>query len=401
MALNVDNNRIALAIPAVLRLAFRPLFLGGTLFSVIAIAWWTYFWLNPSDWMPHGGPIWWHGHEMLFGFGAAIVVGFLLTAVQSWTGVIGLRGKPLAVLALAWLSGRLLLAFGSSLPGWLIAMGDVAYLLLASIAMAYPIIKVKQWRNLMFVPMLFTLALLNAISHWAIITEQTQLATQSLHGTIMLFTLIIAVLGGRVIPAFTSNTTECEKAQPIKWLEGLSIMSIILLMLISFMGYSNIPPTLLLVVSVIAALTNGWRFLRWGAQHSGAVPLLWSLHLAYAFIPLGFIMLALYSIGIMDNISAALHCFTVGAIGGMILAMISRVTLGHTGRPLNPHALVTLAYIFIITAAIIRVVVPAWLPELTYWGIAIAGGLWVFAYSIYIYFYAPMLLTARADGRPG
>jgi len=401
MALNVDNSRIALAIPPVLRLAFRPLFLGGTLFSVIAIAWWTHFWLNPSDWMPHGGPIWWHGHEMLFGFGAAIVVGFLLTAVQSWTGVTGLRGKPLAVLALTWLSGRLLLAFGSSLPGWLIAMGDVAYLLLASLAMAYPVIRVKQWRNLMFVPMLFTLALLNAASHWAVITDDAPLAMQSLHGTIMLFTLIIAVLGGRVIPAFTSNATGCEKAQPIKWLEAISIMSIILLILIAFTGFSNTAPTLLLVVSIIAALANGGRFLRWGIQHSWSVPLLWSLHLAYAFIPLGFAMLALHSAGLMDNTSAALHSFTVGAIGGMILAMISRVTLGHTGRQLNPHALVTLAYIFILAAAIIRVVLPAWFPELTYWGIAIAGGLWVFAYSIYIYFYAPMLLTTRADGRPG
>jgi len=401
MPLNFDDCKIALAIPPIFRLAFRPLFLGGTLFSILAIAWWIYFWNSASAWMPHGGPVWWHGHEMLFGFGAAIVVGFLLTAVQSWTGVIGIRGKPLAALVLMWLLGRLLLACGSALPDWLIAAADVSYLLFAASAMAYPVIKVKQWRNLMFVPILFVFALLNMASHWGVITEQPQLAIQSLHATIMLFVLIISIIGGRVIAAFTANTMGNQRAQPMQWLESVSIISIIFMLVIAFYGFTNVPSALLFIVSGVAALANGWRFLRWGFQHSWSDPMLWSLHLAYAFIPLGFIALALYSVGLMDNLSAALHSFTVGSIGGMILAMISRVTLGHTGRPLNPHKLVSLAYVFILSSAIVRVVLPAWLPELTNWGIGLAGVLWVFAYGIYIFFYAPMLLTTRGDGNPG
>ena len=401
MPLNIDNRSVALAIPPILRLAFRPLFLGGTLFSIIAIGWWIHYWTHPFNWSPYGGPVWWHGHEMLFGFGTAIVVGFLLTAVQTWTGVIGIRGKPLAILVLTWLSGRLLLAFGSGLPDWLIAAGDVSYLFLAAIAMAYPVVKVKQWRNLMFVPMLFILALLNAASHWGVIHDQPQLATQSLHGTIMLFALIISVIGGRVIAAFTANTMGNQRAQPIQWLETVSIVSIILMLVIAFYGFANVPSILLFIVASIAALANGGRYLRWGIQHSWSDPLLWSLHLAYAFIPLGFIALALHSVGLMDSASVALHCFTVGAIGGMILAMISRVTLGHTGRPLNPPKLVSLAFVFILAAAIIRVVLPAWLPESTSWSIALAGILWVLAYSIYIFFYAPMLVSTRADGNPG
>ena len=401
MSLNVDKNSVALAIIPILRLAFRPLFLGATLFSVIAIGWWAIYWLSPFDWSPYGGAFWWHGHEMLFGFGAAIVVGFLLTAVQTWTGVTGIRGKPLAILVLFWLSGRILVSFGSGLPDIVIAVGDIAFLLFAAIAMAYPIIKVKQWRNLMFVPMLFMLALLNASSHWGVITYQPQLAMQSLHGTIMLFTLIISIVGGRVIPAFTANATACPRAQPMLWLETLSVVSIICLIVFAFIGFSVVSSSLLLVVSSVAALANGWRYLRWGIQHSLSVPLLWSLHFAYAFIPLGFFALALHSAGLMDNISAALHSITVGSIGGMILAMISRVTLGHTGRPLNPHRLVTRAYLCILSAALVRVVLPAWLPEFTYWGVGIAAMLWVLAYAIYIAFYAPMLIKARADGRPG
>jgi len=403
MPLNIDDSRIALAIHPLFRLAFRPLFLGGTLFSVLAIAWWAYFWTSPSSWAPHGGTIWWHGHEMLFGFGAAIVVGFLLTAVQSWTGVTGLRGKPLVVLTLAWVAGRGLLAFGSSfgVPGWLIAVVDTGYLLFATLAMAYPVIKVKQWRNLMFVPILFVLSCLNASGHWAVINNQAQIATQSLHGTVVLFSLIISILGGRVIPAFTVNTTRCAKKPPIKWLEVTSILSIILLIVIAFSGFDKTPVILLFAVSSIAALANGLRFSRWGFQHCKSEPLLWSLHLAYIFIPLGFLMLALHSLGLMDNTSAALHSITVGSIGGMILAMISRVTLGHTGRQLNPPRLMTMAYLFIFLAALIRVVVPVLLPELTQWAIGIAGALWVLAFSIYIYFYAPMLVSSRVDGRPG
>ncbi|MCW8935922.1 MAG: NnrS family protein [Gammaproteobacteria bacterium] len=403
MPLNIDDNRIALSITPILRLAFRPLFLGGSFFSVIAIAWWTYFWINPSGWAPHGGPVWWHGHEMLFGFGAAIVVGFLLTAVQTWTGVIGIRGKPLAVLAVSWIAGRLLLAFGVSfgVSGWLIAAVDVSFLLLASIAMAYPILKIKQWHNLMFVPILFILSLLNASGHWAVINNQPHIATQSLHGTIVLFSLIITILGGRVIPAFTANTTGCTKKAPLKWLEIFSIVSIIVLVFIAFSGFDNVPPMLLLTVSVIAAIANGWRFSRWGFQHSKSEPLLWSLHLAYIFIPLGFIMLALHSIGLMGNTSAALHSITVGSIGGMILGMLSRVTLGHTGRQLNPPRMITVAYLLIFVATLVRVIVPAWLPEYTLLSIGIAGGLWVLAFSVYLYFYGFMLVTARADGRPG
>ncbi|MBT4523021.1 MAG: NnrS family protein [Halieaceae bacterium] len=399
--LNIDDNRVALTIVPILRLAFRPLFLGGTLFSVIAMSWWTYFWLNPFAWEPHGGAIWWHGHEMLFGFGSAIVVGFLLTAVQTWTGVIGLRGKLLAVLFTSWLLGRLLVAFGSFFPVWMIVGADLSFLLFAAIAMAYPVIKVKQWRNLMFVPMLFALALLNGAGHWGVLNNRPDLALQSLHGAVMLITLIIIVVGGRVIPFFTANSTGCERLLPLQWLEALSVITVIMLTAVALVGYGKVPAAITVPLCVIAALANGWRFLRWGYQYSWRTPLLWSLHLAYAFIPLGLLALAFHSAGYLASVSTALHCFTAGAVGGMILAMISRVTLGHTGRPLNPPRAIVPAYICILTGAGLRVVVPTGWPEYSQWGVGIAGLLWVLAYGIYCVYYGPMLVTERADGRPG
>jgi uncharacterized protein involved in response to NO len=401
MPLNNDESQTAHAIPPVLRLAFRPLFLGGTLFSIIIIAWWSYFWLNPFNWQPYGGPIWWHGHEILFGFGASIVVGFLLTAVQTWTGVIGLRGRPLLVLALAWLLGRLLLAFGARLPLWLVMAGDLLFLIFAAIAMAYPVFRAKQRQNMIFVPILAILALLNGISHWGVVTNQPEVAQLSLHGAIMMFVLIIAILGGRVIPFFTANGAGVEKKPPIKWLEIVSIVSIMLLVAVAFFGFNKVPSNLLLAFSGIAAIANGWRFLRWNGQHCAKIPLLWSLHLSYAFIPLGLIVLALFAAGHTSSLSAAMRCFTAGAMGGMILAMISRVTLGHTGRPLQPPKLMSLGYIAIIVGAILRVVFPGWFPDGSSWAIGLAGGLWVLGYGIYVFYYGPMLVSTRADGRPG
>lgn len=396
----MDNSHINKAIPPLLSLAFRPLFLGGTLFAVVAMSWWAHFWLNPFSWQPYGGAVWWHGHEMLFGFGAAIVGGFLLTAVASWTGIAALRGGQLLVLAGAWISGRLLIALGEGLPDGLIMAGDLLYLLLVTAAMAYPIIKARQWRNMVFLPMLLSLTLLNGVSHWAVVTGNSALAMQSLHAAILWFVLVIAFLGGRVVPAFTANSTRYRKAQPIRWLEVASITTIILMLIIAWVGFASVPSWLLLVIASVGALVNGWRFLRWGFQYCRGIPLLWSLHLAYAFIPLGFVALALYSLGLINNLSAALHSFTVGAMGGMILAMISRVTLGHTGRPLEPPRLITLAYIAVLLAAVLRMILPAWLPALTSWGIAIAGGLWVLAYVIYLFSYAPILIGPNMEGDP-
>lgn len=398
---NVDNMNAELAITPLLRLAFRPLFLGGTLFSILAIGWWAYYWVAPFDWQPYGGPIWWHGHEMLFGFGAAIVVGFLLTAVQSWTGVPGVKGNKLAVLAGAWLLGRLLVAFGTSLPGWAVAVGDLSFLVLSAVAMAYPVLKAKQWRNLMFVPILLVLMILNAVSHWGALTGRPLIAVQALHGAILLIALVISIIGGRVIPFFTANASSYTRLPNIGWLDGISIGSIIALVIIAFIGFSAVPAPLLAVLSLTAAVFNSWRFLRWGMTHTFKTPLLWSLHLSYLFIPVGMVALFLFSMGWLSNISIALHCFTVGAMGGMILSMISRVTLGHTGRKLQPPQLMTLGYILILAAAVMRVLLPGLFPAFTQWGILGAGVLWAAAYGIYLFYYGAMLVTPRVDGRPG
>ncbi len=387
--------------PPLLRLAFRPLFLGGALFAVLAIAWWTYYWLQPSAWMPYGGPLWWHSHEMLFGFVAAIVVGFLLTAVQTWTGVAGLKGGLLAVLVGIWLLGRLLLLFGDGGGVWLVAVIDVSFLVLAACAMAYPVLRVKQWRNFIFVPLLLLLAVMNGASHYAVIAGEPQWLLQSMRGAVMVVVVIVSVVGGRVIPFFTANATGCSKAEPLIGLERLSLISLLLMVAVAFIGFESLPAMVIVVLSLLAAVIQLMRSGRWGAIHSRGIPLLWSLHLSYACIPLGLIGVALAAVGWISSYSAALHCFTVGAIGGMILAMIARVSLGHTGRPLQPPAMMTLAFYCLALAALVRVVLPGWVPAFSVWGVGVAGGLWVLGYGLYCFCYARYLVTPRVDGRPG
>lgn len=383
------------------RLAFRPFFLLATIFSIVAMSWWAYFWWSPFDWQPYGGPIWWHGHEMLLGFVAAIVVGFLLTAVQNWTAVPGIKGWPLIMLVLSWLLGRLLIAFGAALPAMIVAVADGLFLVAAAVAMAYPVIRAKQWRNLIFVPILLALAILNSYSHWALQMDRPLQASAALHAVIMVFTLVVTIISGRIIPFFTANKLGIKKPDPNKWLEFFSIAPLAILVVVAAFGFNTIPLGLMICLCTVAIVAHSWRFSRWGIQHCWGVPLLWSLQLSYVFIPLGLLALLLNSVGYLDNQSAALHCFTVGALASMILAMISRVTLGHTGRAMQPPKFMVLGFVLILLSALLRVIIPGWFPQWSHWGIAAAAIAWLIAYGLFVYYYAPMLWSARVDDRPG
>ncbi len=185
---------------AFIRLAFRPFFLLGALFSLLSLLVWLAFWHGNLWLTPYGGMLWWHQHEMLFGFGSAIIAGFLLTAVQNWTGRPGLSGWPLLALVSLWLTARLLLAYAAHLPAWWLLLIDGAFLPLVALAMAKPVITVRMWRNLMFVPVLLALALTNIAMHVGVITGNALLIREAGHLAILIITLVMVLLGGRVIP---------------------------------------------------------------------------------------------------------------------------------------------------------------------------------------------------------
>lgn len=385
-----------------LRQAFRPMFLLGAGFSAFAIAVWLLILAGIVSPPVYGHALFWHSHEMLFGFVAAIVVGFLLTAVQNWTGLRATHGNTLAILTGLWLAGRLVLLIGEALPAWLVIAVDLAFLPVAAVLLAIPLIKVAQQRNLFFVPVLLLLTLCNALMHYGLQTLRFDVQLIGSQSAVWLVTLLMAIVGGRVIPMFTANGTLTPKAEPIVWLDRLALGSLWLIMLLALTGYDGqLPRGVMAGLSLFCAATLGLRCWRWKIWLTWRVPLLWSLHLAYWFIPFGLVLFGLRYLDLPVSNSTALHALTAGAMGSMILAMIARVSLGHSGRPLQPHPMMSVAFALVLVAALLRVVLAALWPQwLLYWYV-LAGVLWVVAFVMYLVVYWSVLTTPRADGRPG
>lgn len=390
------------AITPLLRLGFRPFFLSGALFSIIAIILWLLMYKGAISFMPLGGGYWWHIHEMIFGFGAAIIAGFLLTAVQNWTGVRGAQGMTLLLLFLLWLAARLAVFFPHLVGTTITTIIDLSFLPAVAYVLAKPIIAIKQYRNLFFIPLLLLFTVANLEMHLAIYYPQTFSIAYSGYAGVMLVTFLMSVMAGRVTPMFTANGTKTAKVAPLPWLEkssnGSLAIAMFYLLLQPLIDFSAIFFGELLI---LAGILQTLRWLRWRPWITFTVPLLWSLHAAIKFMAYGLIIVgASYLIPEIPS-NHMWHLLTVGGMGGLILAMISRVSLGHTGRALSPPKLMILAYLLIILATLIRAFAPWALPEKTLLFIDISGTFWIAAFAIFTITYAPMLMRPRADGRPG
>lgn len=385
-----------------LRQAFRPMFLLGASFSAIAMLLWILALAGTISLPVYGNVLVWHAHEMIFGFVAAIVVGFLLTAVQNWTGMRATHGRALGILTTVWLLGRLAFLFGANLPAWLVAGIDLLFLPLSAILLAVPLIKVKQQRNLFFVPVLFLLTFCNALMHYGLVSERFDIQQLGSQNAVWLVALLMAIVGGRVIPMFTANGTMTTKAEPIVWLDRIGLGSLWLVFILNITLFSaQLPDVVMAAIYAISAVALGVRCLRWRIWITLRVPLLWSLHIAYWFIPLGLALFALRELGFNISNSIALHAITAGAMGNMILAMIARVSLGHSGRPLQPKAIMSLAFLLVAVAALSRVLLTWLVPEFSMSWFMFSAAAWILAYLIYVVVYLPILITPRPDGRPG
>ena len=393
----LDSHKEEQIVP-LFRLGFRPFFLLGALFSCLAMLGWLGQ-LNNWFALPGiGNPIWWHAHEMLFGFGAAIVAGFLLTAVQNWTAHPGVRSWPLALIVGLWVLPRCLLPWLGE--GNLILMAlDLAWLPLCAWFLAKPVIMTRQWRNLFFAPLLLILTLLNGAS-W-LWRDEWSAVEHLLITTVLLFTTLIAVMGGRVIPFFTARGTGQEKAPPSPWLERGALASLWLILLLWLLPDSWTNSLYMVPLYIVAAGLHLGRQLRWRPGTTLAQPLLWSLHLAYLFIPLGLLALAAQAAGLSLSLSLASHLLSAGCMGTMILGMIARVSLGHSGRALHVGRRITLAFALVILSAFMRVLLPLYWPSLTLTGWNLSGWSWIAAYGLFVWVYTPILTRPRADGRPG
>jgi uncharacterized protein involved in response to NO len=379
-----------------LRLGFRPFYLGGAFFGALAIA----FWLAALRGYPMAGRsealsgMLWHVHEMVFGFVAAILAGFLLTAVRAWTGLDTPRGASLAWLWLLWAAGRVLVWSG---PEPVAAVVDSAFLPIVALVLLRVLIAARNRRNLFLPVALGLFGVLNALFHWWSSQGRGDLALRDAYAALGLVVMFVAVIAGRVIPMFTANAIPGFVMKRWALIEALAGP----IVLVTFLADAlKAAPLLTGACACAAAAIHGARLAGWRSWKVGARPILWILHVAYAWIPVGFAMLALAAFGMAPH-TLAIHAFSVGAIGCAIIAMITRTALGHTGRPLIAGAGEIASYGLMIAAGLVRLFGPWLAGAATRVWIDVAGLCWFVALMLYLIKYVPYLALPRVDGKGG
>lgn len=376
-----------------LRLGFRPFYLGAALFAALAVPLWVAADLGQIAFKPSLPAILWHAHEMLFGFAASVIAGFLLTAVKAWTGLATPRGAVLGALALLWLAARVTAVTG---PYPVYAVLDLTLLPLVAIALADVLIRARNRRNLPLVMLLILMALANLAFHLAVMGVLAISPIQPLLACLALIVMVECVITGRVIPAFMNNATPGLKLVTKRQLEMATLAATALaLALWVFAPGAAAAPVLLL--AAVLHLVRQWR---WRPRAAGNRPILWILHASYVWIPLGLGLLALSGIGVLP-LSAGVHALAVGATGGLIIGMITRTARGHTGRPLKASKPEVLAYLLVMTAALLRVFLPLLSAHLLAISLAGAALAWAAAFGIYLVIYTPWLVRTRLDGKDG
>lgn len=391
--MHVLDRRKAMSITPLFRLAFRPFFLGACLLAALAVPLWLLALGGMTgSWQPAGGWLAWHRHELLFGFGLAIIAGFLLTAVQTWTGRPGLSGAPLGVLAALWLAARVGWLLDVPLP--LLAVLELSFPLAVAGVMGWTLWQVRQTRNYPIVLVLVLLAVADGLSLY-----DQGLQRQAVLTGLWLVAAMMGLIGGRVIPFFTQRGLgRVAAVKPWPWLDHLLLGGSILVGLLYAGGVALLPRAWIGVLFALLGVGHLLRLARWHARGLWRVPLLWSLHLAYAWLALACLGMALWHFGAPLNPSLAVHALTIGAMAGLILAMIARVSLGHTGRPLQPPSGMTLAFALLNLACVCRVLLVLVWPVAALW---LAALCWSVGLGLYLWRYGPMLWQARVDGHPG
>ncbi len=383
--------------PALLSYGFRPFFLLGALHAGASIIFWLPLFYGAVETGSLFAPVDWHVHEMLFGYLAAVVTGFLLTAIPNWTGRLPVQGMPLLGLVVLWLAGRVAVAFSAGI-GWVGAMViDSAFLLAVAVAAAVEIVAGRNWRNLKVVVPVSVLFLANVAFHLEAHFQGVSDVSRRL-GIAAAITLIM-IIGGRIIPSFTRNWLVRENPGrlpvPFNRLDA-AVIAVSVLALAAWTFLPDLPATGWAMI--VAAGFNLFRLGRWAGDRTLRDPLVIVLHVAYLFVPAGFVLAGLPAL-LPDAVSpaAGLHAFGVGAVGCMTLAVMTRATLGHTGRELHAGRGTRAIYVLVVLAALVRVAA-AFMPGTTAL-IDMSAGLWAGAFLGYAAVFGPMLVMPRRRAR--
>ena len=367
-------------------MGFRPFFLAASMMTVVLIAMWG---LHLAGWLFVGqNMLLWHAHEMVFGYVMAVVAGFLLTATQNWTGRRGVHGRPLMALVGLWFLARLvfLLPF---VPGEIVAVVDLLFLPLLAFFL-WPYLS-QGGRNRVFVVLLAGLWMADLCWHGEVLGICQNSATSGLALAVRILVFMMVLIGGRIIPFFTGNVVKGAGLSVWPKLEKMVMFGTAVYVIAGDILQTHFFGT---VLSFFLFAVHLLRWLGWKPWETRRIPILWVLFSGYFWIVIGFFLKALADLNYILP-SVAVHAFTAGAMGVLIYGMITRVSLGHTGRPLQVTPLITLGYVLINLAALSRTVVPAVSPVFYEWGLFLAVVFWVMAHLILVGVYWPIWTSPR------
>ncbi len=379
--------------PALFSQGFRPFFLGAGLWAFAALVIWLAV-VQAGAAIPTAfGPVEWHAHEMVFGFAPAVIAGFLLTAIPNWTGRMPLQGLPLIILFATWLAGRIAMATSALIGPGLAAALDLSFLLALIAVVLREIIAGRNWRNLPMPVALAGLLVANLLTHLGA-AGQSSIGPIGQRLGIATIIMLISMVGGRVIPSFTRNWLVKRGETRLPASLGRFDQGCLVLTLAALGTWVSSPDSHIAGVAMLAAgVANTARLARWRGHLTLSEPLVWSLHLGFAWLPAG---LALLGLGVFlpaaFPATAGLHALTTGAIGSMTLAVMTRATLGHTKRQLTAGPWTAAIYILIAAAAASRVTASLYLDVYNPL-LAVSGLLWVAAFGLFTLYYGRMLLA--------
>lgn len=384
-------------------LAFRPYFLAAGMLAVLSIGYWLLILTGHASWQLAIPATLWHAHEKMFGFAGAVTVGFLLTAAQTWTGVASISGSKLMLLTLLWLAARgVFFITGTGIENfnlYAVLLLQLLWWLGAIIALANMLLKANNKNNYQFLPILSALCALNIIYLWLSIEQNILLALAVVDTAVLVMTLLVGVVAGRVLPFFTArglSLAEQVRTPRLDKIQLYSSLFAVVLYFISQLFISSINPGWALAVVAVLHLS---RSLLWWNYKMFKVPLLWSLHFSYLALGLGLALVALSFYNSVILFKDALHMITIGTIGMMILAMMTRVSHGHTGRPLTIPHFMAVAFALVLVAAIIRSLLPVVIGPHIAW--QLSAVLWIVAFSLFLLHCIPIITRRRVDGRRG
>lgn len=391
--------------PLVFEGGFRIFFISAAVYAALSLILWideisgiTGF-LGTTSVLP--GSLW-HAHEIVFGFIIAVVCGFLTTAVPVWAGTDRIRGSELVILFILWIAGRFSVLFSEFMPVLFAAVIDLVFIPAVAVVIAKPIIRKKLWRNMGFIPMLLLIATGNLLIWLEMLAVPGANATTGINLSIGLLVLMTVLIGGRILPVFTGNWLKRHGEDPIEpapaIIGKLTILTTALAVLANaFSPYETVNSALQVIAGSLILIRLG----PWKGLKTLSDPIMWILHLGYLFLGLGLLFEG--AVFFFEDIPEILtnHILTIGGLGIMIYGMMSRIALGHTGRPLKVKPVITLSYFLILFSLLARIIPPLIAPDLEEIALSSSGLSWITAWIFYLAVYFPILTSPRADGKEG